>query len=37
MYQGTYMSACVILRVVSVVYSECSNSHLFVLGFHAGG
>ena len=37
MRQVTYLSACVILRDITVVDSECSNSHLFVLGFHAGG
>ena len=36
-WEHTYLSACVILGFVTVVDSECSSSHLLVLGFHAGG
>ena len=36
-WEHTYLSAGVILGIVTVVDSECSSSHLLVLGFHAGG
>ena len=35
-WEHTYLSAGVILGIVTVVDSECSSSHLLVLGFHAG-